>query len=49
MIVLCCLEKAGNKWKYAIDNEFCKTLYPNRDKAAAGVFDALEKMREAKK
>ncbi len=49
VIVLCCLEKAGNKWKYAIDNEFCKTLYPNRDKAAAGVFDALEKMREAKK
>lgn len=49
VIVLCCLEKAGNKWKYAIDNEFCKTLYPNRDKAAAGVFDALEKLREDKK
>lgn len=39
---------AGNKWKYSIDNEFCKTLYSSRDKAAAGVFDALEELRETK-
>lgn len=49
VIVLYCLEKAGNKWKYSIDNAFCKTLYPDREKAAAGVFDALEKLREDKK
>jgi len=45
VIVLYQLEKAGNKWKYSIDNEFCKTFYPDRDKAAASVFDALEKLR----
>ncbi len=45
VIVLCQLERTGNQWKYAIDNTFCKTLYPNRDTAAAAVFDALEEMR----
>ncbi|MDE6989964.1 MAG: hypothetical protein K2P42_04835, partial [Lachnospiraceae bacterium] len=45
VIVLCQLERTGNQWKYAIDNTFCKTLYSNRDTAAAAVFDALEKMR----
>ena len=45
VIVLCQLERTGNQWKYAIDNTFCKTLYSNRDTAAAAVFDALEEMR----
>lgn len=49
VLVLYCLEKAGNKWKYSIDNESGKTLYSDRDKAAAGVFDALEKLRGDKK
>lgn len=49
VIVLYRLEKAGNRWKYSIDNKFCKTLYSDRDKAACGVFDALEKMRGDKK
>ncbi len=45
VIVLCQLERTRNQWKYAIDNTFCKTLYSNRDTAAAAVFDALEEMR----
>ena len=39
VIVLCQLERTRNQWKYAIDNTFCKTLYSNRDTAAAAVFD----------
>ncbi len=49
VIVLYQIEKAGNKWKYSIDNVSGKSLYPDRDKAAAGVFDALEKLREDSK
>ena len=42
VIVLYHNTKAGNTWKYSIDNEFCKTLYPAREQAAAAAFDALE-------
>lgn len=34
--------KAGNLWKYAIDNEFCQNTYATRERAMAGAFDALE-------
>ena len=33
-------------WKYAIDNQFCKTAYATRERAVAGVFDALEELRK---
>lgn len=48
VIVLYHNAKAGNIWKYSIDNEFCKTLYPTREQAVAGAFDALEELRCSK-
>lgn len=37
--------RAGNAWKYSIDNEFCRNAYATRERAVAGVFDALELLR----
>ncbi|WP_300713667.1 ATP-dependent helicase [uncultured Acetatifactor sp.] len=39
-------QESGYVWKYAIDNAFCKTAYPTRERAVAGAFDALEKLRK---
>lgn len=39
-------QESGYVWKYSIDNAFCKTAYPTRERAVAGAFDALEKLRE---
>ncbi len=44
VIVLCHNAKAGNGWKYSIDNEFCKTPYLTREQAVAGAFEALERL-----
>lgn len=33
-------------WKYSVDNAFCGTAYATREKAMAGVFDALEEIRK---
>ncbi len=49
VLVLYNQEKGKPFWKYAVDNEFCKTEYDTRDRAIAGIFDALEKMRSEKK
>ncbi len=40
--------RAGNVWKYSIDNEFCKAVYPTRERALAGVFDRLEQLKGRK-
>ena len=40
-------QEDGWVWKYAIDNAFCKTAYPTRERAVAGAFDALEKLRKS--
>lgn len=39
-------QESGYVWKYAIDNAFCKTAYPTRERAVAGAFDALENLRK---
>ncbi len=49
VLVLYSQEKGKHIWKYAVDNEFCKTEYSTRESAIAGVFDALEKVRSKKK
>ncbi len=46
VIVLYNLEKAKHIWKYAVDNQFCKDTYASRERALAGVFDALERLRK---
>lgn len=47
VIVLCHNAKAGNIWKYSIDNEFCKTAYPTREQAVEGAFEALERLENS--
>ena len=39
--------KEGTVWKYSIDNEFCRNSYTTRERAVAGAFDALERLRGA--
>jgi len=48
VVVLFQSAKPGHSWKYAIDNEFCRTDYATREKAVAGIFDALEQLRKTK-
>ncbi len=36
--------RGKGSWKYSIDNEFCRTAYAARERAVAGVFEALEKL-----
>lgn len=38
--------EGASVWKYAIDNQFCRTVYATRERAMAGVFDALEELRK---
>lgn len=45
VIVLYHNAKAGNMWKYSIDNAFCPIAYPAREQAVAGAFEALERLR----
>ena len=45
IVVLYKLNRANNSWKYSIDNEFCKTAYPTRDRALSGAFESLEKLK----
>lgn len=45
LIVLYNIEKPRSGWKYSVDNQFCNTIYPTRERAMAALFDALEKLR----
>jgi DNA helicase-2/ATP-dependent DNA helicase PcrA len=38
----------GGSWKYAIDNQFSRTVYETRERTLAGVFDELERHRNGK-
>lgn len=38
--------EGASVWKYAIDNQFCRTVYATRERAVAGVFDALDELRK---
>ena len=49
VLVLYSQEKGKHIWKYAIDNEFCRMEYTTRERAIAGIFDALEQIRSGQK
>ena len=36
--------RGKGSWKYSMDNEFCRTAYATRERAVAGVFEALERL-----
>ena len=36
--------KDSDKWKYSIDNQFCKSSYNSRNEVIKAIFEALEKM-----
>ncbi len=38
--------EGASVWKFAVDNVFCRTVYATRERALAGVFDALEELKK---
>ncbi len=38
-------DRGKGSWRYSLDNEFCRTVYADRERAVAGVFEALEGLR----
>ena len=38
-------DRGKGSWRYSLDNEFCRTVYTDRERAVAGVFEALEGLR----
>ena len=45
VVVIYHITRGNHIWKYSLDNDFCKGTYATRERAMAGAFNALEKLR----
>ena len=45
VVVIYHIIRGNHIWKYSLDNDFCKETYATRERAMAGAFNALEKLR----